>query len=77
QLLPAFNESIDSLRQAIDAQTQLLSQRLVRSNDDAANAAYDAKRWIVWAFVIAGLVIGLLVAFVSASIRSSLRHVRD
>ncbi|MBS0376013.1 MAG: diguanylate cyclase [Proteobacteria bacterium] len=76
-LLPAFNESIDSLRQAIDAQTQLLSQRLVKSNDDAASAAYDAKRWIVWAFVIAGIGIGLLVAFVSASIRSSLRHVRD
>ncbi len=76
-LLPAFNETIAALRQAIDQQTALLSQGVVRANDDAAAAALSAKRWIVSAFVLAGLVAGLLVAFVSASIRRSLRAVRD
>jgi diguanylate cyclase (GGDEF)-like protein len=76
-LLPAFNDSIGALRQVMDSQTGLLSQGVVRANNDAAVAALAAKRWIVSAFVIAGVVAGLLVAFVSASIRRSLRGVRD
>jgi diguanylate cyclase (GGDEF)-like protein len=76
-LLPAFNASIAPLRAAIDAQTRLLSQRVVKANDDAAAAALTAKRWIVSAFVVAAVVVGLLVALVSASIRRSLRKVRD
>lgn len=76
-LLPAFNESIEALRQAIDSQTGLLSQAIVKANNDAAVSALAAKRWIVSAFIVAGIVVGLLVAFVSASIRRSLRRVRD
>ena len=75
--LPKYNESIEALRSAIDSQTQLLSQGVVRANDDAATAAATAKRWILAAFALTGLVVGGLVMLVSSSIRNSLRSVRD
>jgi diguanylate cyclase (GGDEF)-like protein len=77
QLLPGFNDSIEALRAAMDAQTVLLSQRVVKANEDAATAASIAKQWIGAAFLLTTLVVGLLVALVSTSIRGSLRRVRD
>ena len=77
QLLGSLDESIAALRQSMDAQTTLFSQHVVRANDDAASAALSAKRWIVTAFAVTTLFTGLLVAFVSSSIRGSLRSVRD
>ena len=76
-LLPAFDESINALRQSMDAQTVLFSQRIVAANSDATDAAATAKRWILSAFIVTTLVVGCLVAFVSASIRRSVRRVRD
>ena len=76
-LLPAFDASIAALRQSIDAQTALFSQRIVAANSDAADAAATAKRWILSAFIVTTLTVGFLVALVSSSIRSSVRRVRD
>ncbi len=77
RLLPAFDESIDALRLSMDAQTVLFSQRIVAANSGAAEAAATAKNWILSAFIVTTLVVGLLVALVSTSIRSSVRRVRD
>ncbi len=73
----AFEESIKALQDSMEQQTVMLSRHVVAANDDAADAAQNAKRWILGAFIFTGLATGALVALVSASIRSSLRRVRD
>ncbi len=76
-MMRAFDQSIAQLREAMDVQTTLFSQRVVAANDDAAAAADTAKRWILWAFIGTTLVVAFVVWLVSASIRGSLRRVRD
>ena len=75
--MAAFEESIAALHESMDQQTVMMSRHVVAANDDAADAAHNAKRWILGAFIATGLATGALVALVSASIRSSLRRVRD
>lgn len=75
--LPAVDASSRELTAAMDLQAGMLSRSVISANDDAANAAATAKRWIVGAFLLTTLTTALLVALVSASIRGSLRRVRD
>ena len=77
QSLPAMEAASKDLHEAMELQTVMLSRHVVSANDDAASAAALAKHWIVGAFLMTTLATGCLVALVSASIRSSLRRVRD
>jgi diguanylate cyclase (GGDEF)-like protein len=73
----AMDAASRELREAMDLQTVMMSRHVVAANDDAASAAALAKRWIAGAFLMTTLATGGLVALVSASIRSSMRRLRD
>lgn len=75
--VPAMDAASRELREAMDLQTVMMSRHVVAANDDASSAAALAKRWIVGAFLVTTLATGGLVALVSASIRSSMRRLRD
>ncbi len=77
QLVAHFNDSLAALNQAMDKQTMAFSTHIVQANDDAAAAETNAKKWMITAFILTNLVVGLLVEWLSRSIRSSLRGVRD
>lgn len=77
QLVPHFNDSLAALNQAMDKQTMAFSSHIVQANQDAAIAEVNAKKWMITAFILTNLVVGLLVMWLSRSIRSSLRGVRD
>ena len=77
QLVAQFNDSLAALNQAMDKQTMAFSAHIVQANADAAAAEVNAKKWMITAFILTNLVVGLLVEWLSRSIRSSLRGVRD
>ena len=77
QLVTHFNDSLAALNQAMDKQTMAFSAHIVQANDDAATAEVNAKKWMITAFILANLVVGLMVVWLSRSIRRSLRGVRD
>ncbi len=77
QLVAQFNDSLAALNQAMDKQTMAFSAHIVQANDDALAAEVNAKKEMLTAFILANLVVGMLVQWLSRSIRSSLRGVRD
>ena len=76
-LVPQFNVSLAALGEAIEKQTMAFSTHIVKANDDAAAAEAAAKKWLITAGILTNLVVGLLVEWLSRSIRRSLRSVRD
>jgi diguanylate cyclase (GGDEF)-like protein len=76
-LLPQFDISASALDDAMDAQTEAFTTRIVQASSDAATAERDAKRWLVLAGVLINIVVGVLVVLLSRSIRRSLKSVRD
>ena len=76
-LVPQFNVSLAALGEAIEKQTMAFSTHIVKANDDAAAAEVAAKKWLITAGILTNLVVGLLVEWLSRSIRRSLRSVRD
>ena len=76
-LVTQFNDSLAALGEAIEKQTMAFSAHIVKANDDAAAAEANAKKWLITAGILTNLVVGLLVEWLSRSIRRSLRSVRD
>ena len=77
QLLPQFTESMSALDAAMQKQTQAFSGHIVQANNDATTAEANAKKWLITAGILTNIVVGLLVEWLSRSIRHSLRAVRD
>lgn len=76
-LLPAFNASYDAVQQAMEHQTLILARRIVAASDVADQTSVDAKRWLISAGALTSVLVCALVALLTASIRRSLRRVRD
>jgi diguanylate cyclase (GGDEF)-like protein len=76
-LLPAFNASYDAVQQAMEHQTLILARRIVAASDAADQTSVDAKRWLISASAVTSVLVCALVALLTASIRRSLRRVRD
>jgi len=75
--IAAFIKASDALAQAMDQQTRVLASRIIAANVLADSSAQTAKNWLVAASLITTLLLASLVAVVGASIRRSLRRVRD
>lgn len=76
-LLPAFREAGDALDAGMLQQTAAFTAHITEATNDAATAEANAKRWLIMAGVLTSVVVAMLVAWLSRSIRSSLRKVRD
>ena len=76
-LLPALREAGDALDAGMLRQTAAFTEHITQATSDAARAEANAKRWLVTAGVLISVVVAMLVAALSRSIRSSLRQVRD
>lgn len=76
-LLPAFNASYDAVQQAMEHQTLILARRIVAASDAADQTSVDAKRWLISASALTSVLVCAMVALLTASIRRSLRRVRD
>ena len=76
-LMPAFREAGDALDGAMLRQTAAFTSHITQANDDAASAEATAKRLLITAAALTSIVGAMLVAWLSRSIRSSLRRVRD
>jgi diguanylate cyclase (GGDEF)-like protein len=76
-LLPALREAGDALDAAMLRQTAAFTAHITEATDDAARAEARAKRWLLMAGLLTGAVVALLVAWLSRTIRQSLRRVRD
>lgn len=75
--MPQFIAASNSLGEAMDRQTQVLALRIIEANEIAESAASIAKRWLLVASIFTTLLVASLVAIVSASIRRSVKRVRD
>ncbi|MGH8264464.1 MAG: diguanylate cyclase domain-containing protein [Steroidobacteraceae bacterium] len=73
----AFSKASDALAQAMDRQTQVLASRIIAANELADSSARTAKNWLVAASLSTTILLASLVGVVGASIRRSLRRVRD
>ncbi|HEY2276549.1 MAG TPA: diguanylate cyclase [Steroidobacteraceae bacterium] len=76
-MLPAFNAAYDAVQQAMERQTMILARRIVAANEAADQASVDAKWWLISASAVTSVLVCALVALLTASIRRSLRRVRD
>ncbi len=76
-LLPALREAGDALDAGMLRQTAAFTVHITQATDDAARAEASAKRWLLMAGVLTSIVVAMLVAWLSRSIRQSLRRVRD
>src|SRR5258708_4246813 len=76
-LLPALREAGDALDAGMLRQTAAFTVHIAQATDDAARAEASAKRWLLMAGVLTSIVVAMLVAWLSRSIRQSLRRVRD
>jgi diguanylate cyclase (GGDEF)-like protein len=76
-MLPAFNASYDAVQQAMERQTLILARRIVAASEAADRASVDAKWWLIYASAVTSVLVCALVALLTASIRRSLRRVRD
>ncbi len=76
-LVRQFSDSLAALDAAMLKQTLAFSTHIVQANEDAAYAEANAKKWLITAGILTNLVVGLLVEWLSRSIRRSLRAVRD
>ena len=76
-LMPRFRESGESLDAAMDRQTAAFTTHIVKANEAAADAEAIAKRWLITAGILTTVIVGLMVGWLSRSIRHSLGSVRD
>jgi diguanylate cyclase (GGDEF)-like protein len=76
-MLPAFNASYDAVQQAMERQTMILARRIVAASEAADRASVDAKWWLISASAVTSVLVCALVSLLTASIRRSLRRVRD
>ncbi|MBI2799879.1 MAG: diguanylate cyclase [Gammaproteobacteria bacterium] len=75
--LPRFDSAFEAVGAAMEAQTTALSTRVLNAERAAESAKATAQAWIVSAGLAINVLVALLVAFVSRSIRGSLKRVRD
>ena len=76
-LMPAFRAAGDALDAAMLRQTAAFTAHITEATNDASTTEANAKRWLVTAGVVTSLVVVMLVALLSRTIRNSLRRVRD
>jgi len=76
-LLPEFRAAGDALDAGMLRQTAAFTEHITQATSDAARAEANAKRWLITAGILTSFVVALLVAWLSRSIRASLRRVRD
>jgi diguanylate cyclase (GGDEF)-like protein len=76
-LLPDFDRAFSALQIEMRKQTAALARRIAAANDAAEDASQVAKHWMLSTAVTISLTVCGLVALLSASIRRSLRQVRD
>jgi len=76
-LLPQFRDADNALDTAMLRQTAAFTALITRASEDASEAESDAKRWLVVAGILTNIAVGVLVAWVSRSIRGSLKSVVD
>jgi diguanylate cyclase (GGDEF)-like protein len=76
-LLPEFDSAFNALQAEMLKQTGALARRIVAANDAAEQASQTAKRWMLSTAITISLTVCGLVGLLSASIRRSLRQVRD
>jgi diguanylate cyclase (GGDEF)-like protein len=76
-LLPDFDNAFNALQAEMLKQTGALARRIVAANDAAEEASQTAKRWMLSTAITISLTVCGLVGLLSASIRRSLRQVRD
>jgi diguanylate cyclase (GGDEF)-like protein len=74
-LLPQYRDAGDALDAAMLKQTAAFTALITRASDDATQAEANAKLWLVVAGILTNIAVGMLVAWVSASIRRSLKSV--
>jgi diguanylate cyclase (GGDEF)-like protein len=77
ELLPDFEKSFEALQGEMLKQTGALARRIVAANEAAEDASQTAKRWMLTTAITISLTVCGLVGLLSASIRRSLRQVRD
>src|SRR5438876_135169 len=75
--MPAFREAGEALDAGMLRQTSAFTTHITQATADAANAEASAKRWLMSAGALTSVVGAMLVAWLSRSIRRSLRRVRD
>jgi len=76
-LLPAFRAAGDALDAGMLRQTAAFTSHITQASNDATSAEANAKRWLITAGLLTSVVVAMLVAWLSRSIRYSLRRVRD
>jgi diguanylate cyclase (GGDEF)-like protein len=76
-LLPELRAAGDALDAGMLRQTAAFTEHITQATTDAASAEANAKRWLITAGILTSVVVALLVAWLSRSIRASLRRVRD
>jgi diguanylate cyclase (GGDEF)-like protein len=76
-LIPAFREAGEALDAGMLRQTAAFTTHITQATADAATAEANAKRWLITAGAVTSVVGAMLVAWLSRSIRRSLRKVRD
>jgi len=76
-LLPELRAAGDALDAGMLRQTAAFTEHITQATSDAASAEANAKRWLITAGILTSVVVALLVAWLSRSIRASLRRVRD
>ena len=76
-LLPDFDKAFAALQVEMLKQTGALARRIVAANEAAEDASQMAKRWMLGTAIAISLTLCGLVGLLSASIRRSLRQVRD
>ncbi len=76
-LMPALREAGEALDAAMLRQTAAFTTHITQATADAADAEASAKRWLITAGALTSVVGAMLGAWLSRSIRRSLRRVRD
>jgi diguanylate cyclase (GGDEF)-like protein len=76
-LLPELRAAGDALDAGMLRQTAAFTEHITQATSDAASAEANAKRWLITAGILTSVVGAMLVAWLSRSIRGSLRRVRD
>jgi diguanylate cyclase (GGDEF)-like protein len=75
--LTKFGESADLLDAAMEQQTAAFARHIIQANDEATSAEAAGKWWLITAWILTNVVVALLVALLSRSIKRSLWAVRD
>lgn len=76
-LLPELRAAGDALDAGMLRQTAAFTEHITQATNDATTAEANAKRWLITAGMLTSVVVAMLVAWLSRSIRGSLRRVRD